>query len=102
MSDHEWVVRRVRKLLALSRSPNVHEAESAATKAQELIARHKLDRAAIETRTVESDIDLESFDYAGKVVPWKRDLAFAVGRGCFCQAIHTPRGDGTGGRSWLH
>jgi len=39
---------RVRKLLALSRSSNEHEAEAAALKAQELLQKYHLDRADVE------------------------------------------------------
>ena len=41
--EEDRIVSRVRKLLALGRSPNRHEAESAMAKAHELMARHSLD-----------------------------------------------------------
>jgi hypothetical protein len=41
--EEDRITSRVRKLLALGRSPNRHEAESAMAKAHELIARHSLD-----------------------------------------------------------
>lgn len=41
--EEDRILSRVRKLLALGRSPNRHEAESAMAKAHELIARHNLD-----------------------------------------------------------
>ena len=37
------IVDRVRKLLALAGSSNVHEAAAAAARAQELITRHRLE-----------------------------------------------------------
>jgi len=42
-SPQEAVLERVRKLLALSTSPNVHEAALAAARAQALIERHRLE-----------------------------------------------------------
>ena len=42
--DTERVIRRVRKLLALRDSPNVHEAAAAAEMAQALICKHRLER----------------------------------------------------------
>ena len=92
---------RVRKLLALSRSSNEHEAEAAALKAQELLQKYHLDRADVELDNPDG-VEVDSQDYAGAVIEWARDLAFAVGRGMFCRAVHTPRGPGTGGRSWVH
>jgi len=96
----ERVVERVRKLLALSRSSNPHEASSAAEKARELVEKYKLSQAVIEPE--EEGATIDSFDYATRVNPWVRDLAFVISRGFFCRAIHTPRGKDTAGRSWLH
>ncbi len=45
MEDLETIKRRVRKLLALSKSPNESEALSALRKANELMAEHRLTRA---------------------------------------------------------
>jgi hypothetical protein len=42
MAAEQAVLERVRKLLALASSPNIHEAASAAAKAQALIERHRL------------------------------------------------------------
>ena len=45
MEDLETIRRRVRKLLALSKSPNESEALSALRKANELMAEHRLTQA---------------------------------------------------------
>ncbi len=95
----ERVVERVRKLLALSRSSNRHEAEAAATKAQELVQKHRLEESVL---AEEPPVELDSRDYSTHPQPWFRDLAYAVARAHFCRAVHTPRGPGTGGRSWVH
>jgi hypothetical protein len=42
-SDGDRIMARIRKLLALSSSPNRHEAELAMAKARELMAKHQLD-----------------------------------------------------------
>lgn len=47
-ADTERVIRRVRKLLALRDSPNVHEAAAAAEQAQALISKHRLERLLAE------------------------------------------------------
>lgn len=96
----ERVIERVKKLLALSRSSNPHEASAAAEKARELIQKYKLDRAEVELK--EEGAEVESLDYSTNVVGWQRDLGFVIARSFFCRAIHTPRGKDTGGRSWLH
>lgn len=81
---------RVRKLLALSESPNVHEAASAAAQAQRLIEAHRLqallDRAQAEddrqaTLTDGREAPLER---ARRVRKWKRVLAarLAALNGC--------------------
>lgn len=98
----ERIIERIQKLLTLSRSSNVHEAQAAAMKAQELMQKYKIEQADIEVKTGVEDIEVESFDYSTYVSLWKRDLAFALARGFFCKAVHTPHGDETGGRSWIH
>jgi hypothetical protein len=42
------IIAKIRKLLALSRSADVHEAAAAAAKAQELLSRHQIDGAMLE------------------------------------------------------
>jgi hypothetical protein len=96
----ERMIERVRKLLALSRSSNPHEASAAAEKARELVEKYKLAQADLEMR--EEGAAIESHDYSQNVVGWQRDLGFVLARSFFCRAIHTPRGKDTGGRSWLH
>jgi len=96
----ERVIERVRKLLALSRSSNPHEASAAAEKARELVEKYKLAQADIEMK--EEGAAIESHPYSQNVVGWQRDLGFVLARSFFCRAIHTPRGKDTGGRCWLH
>ncbi|MEJ2642362.1 MAG: DUF2786 domain-containing protein [Desulfosarcinaceae bacterium] len=48
-SPDDRILRRIRKLMALSDSPNIHEAEAAMVKAHALIAKYNLDLAACET-----------------------------------------------------
>jgi hypothetical protein len=49
-SPDDRILRRIRKLMALSDSPNVHEAEAAMVKAHALIAKYNLDLAACEAQ----------------------------------------------------
>lgn len=41
---------KIKKLLALSKSPNEHEAQSALAKAQQLMAEHKISMAEVEDK----------------------------------------------------
>lgn len=81
MSDPA-ILDRVRKLLALAGSPNLHEAAAAAGRAQELIARHRLEAylaaeqaIALDPISDGSDAPLE---VARKIRKWKRVLAAAL------------------------
>jgi hypothetical protein len=49
-SPDDRILRRIRKLMALSDSPNIHEAEAAMVKAHALIAKYNLDLAACEKK----------------------------------------------------
>jgi hypothetical protein len=86
------VLDRVRKLLALSGSPNVHEAAAAARRAQALIAEHRLEQwLAAETEVAEdpdpitmgSDAPLEE---GRRIRQWKLALASTLARHNGCVA----------------
>lgn len=47
MADYK---EKIKKLLALSKSPNEHEAQSALAKAQQLMAEHKISMAEVEDK----------------------------------------------------
>ena len=74
MEDLETIKRRVRKLLALSKSPNESEALSALRKANELMAEHRLTRADF-TGYVK-----KSVKSTRRAVEWRTVLANAVER----------------------
>ncbi len=74
------VLDRVRKLLALAQSPNVHEAAAAAAKAQALIAAHRLEallaaEAAAEARAEADPIEEQVLERAKRLRRWKAVLA---------------------------
>jgi hypothetical protein len=77
---------RLRKLLALARSGNVHEAASARTKADEYMARHGLTEAdasvAGEDEVVEVSLGSKGFE-----TPWKFKLATVAARSFRCEAL---------------
>lgn len=87
---------RVRKLLALAESPNVHEAAAAASKAQEIITRHKLEGLLEARREAEeklSDGRDEPLEIARKIRKWKLVLAsgLAEANGCMAYTVSAGR-----------
>ena len=78
------VLDRVRKLLALAGSPNLHEAAAAAAAAQALIERHRLqtflDAVADDAANPVTDGREAPLDSARKVRPWKVALAAGLAR----------------------
>lgn len=90
----EAVLDRVRKLLALATSSNVHEAAAAAARAQRLIAQHRLE----EWLAVEVDPDPiadgadEPLEIARRLRKWKVVLATALAEANGCVAYTAPRG----------
>lgn len=81
----ERVIDRIRKLLRLSESANVHEAANAAERAQHLLEKHRIDRAVIEldgssTSDPEAIIDDENhpLERSGRLANWKVSLTDAI------------------------
>lgn len=84
----EAVIAKVRKLMALTDSPNEHEAALAASRVTELLARHSIDRATVEAsageeagdgsdRLIREETPLDDRRTPG----WRRSLASALGAG---------------------
>lgn len=92
---------RVRKLLALASSPNVHEAASAAAHAQALIDRHRL-RAILDAESSADDAGdagdpitdarEEPLETARKIRPWKSLLAIVLAEHNGCVAYTLEQG----------
>lgn len=72
MTKTEKIVDRIKKLLALSRSSNEHEAASAAAKAHKLMMEHSIDQAALRKnkppRVIEFSIGEETRPYEWRLV----------------------------------
>lgn len=89
------VVDRVRKLLALASSPNVHEAAAAAARAQALVARHRLEGLlAAEAESPITDGSEAPLERARKVRKWRVVLASALAEanGCAAYVAEVPDG----------
>lgn len=90
------ILDRVRKLLALAGSPNVHEAAAAAARAQALISRHRLEawleaQERLDAHPITDGRD-EPLEVARKPRKWKRVLAAALARANGCEAWVDVRG----------
>lgn len=97
MTADEAVLDRVRKLLALATSPNVHEAAVAAARAQRLIAEHRLEAllaadAAQEQGEPIDDARDAPLEVARKLRAWKIALASALARCNGCVAYTLDQG----------
>lgn len=96
-SDTARVLERVRKLLALATSSNVHEAALAASRAQELIDRHRLQRLIDEeNRNAEAAPITDGREAplveARRIRKWKSVLAQALAQLNGCLAYTEKRG----------
>lgn len=79
----EKIIDRVRKLLALSTSSNVHEAAAAAGRAQDLIERHALRDEEIEDESPEARAERAGYttyvlETTGRVTEWRLVLAQGI------------------------
>ncbi len=84
----ERVVERVARLLALAESPNIHEAEAAASAAQRLMLKYNIDRRA--------EAGARGYAFAhvgratGRVTESERVLAMLLGKHFFVEVIWVP------------
>lgn len=96
----EKALDRVRKLLALATSPDLHEAASAAARAQALITEHRLqawldaERDAVSGNDAITDARDEPLETARKLRPWRVLLAVALAEhnGCVAYSLETKVG----------
>jgi hypothetical protein len=93
------VMARVRKLLALAGSPNVHEAASAAAAAQALVARHRLEALLAAESAADDPADPITdgreapLEAARRVRTWKVALAMGLAEANGCVAYTALVGD---------
>lgn len=85
----EKLVELVRKLLALSKSPNEHEAAAALAKVQELLIKYNLDLAEIgEDHNGPEPVEPNIVEGGpAKEGPWRGVMAGAVARAYFCRLL---------------
>jgi hypothetical protein len=81
---------RIKKLLELSKSDNVHEAGLAAAEAQRLMLKHGIESADL---TAPPEVESIKIDRAESRATWFRVLAKPVMDVCFCDGYATPGAD---------
>lgn len=92
-ADRETVLRRVVKLLALSKSSNANEAASAAAKAQELLLKYKLSLADASAAGGNGEAPKPDpftrvkVDIGARAAPWKVHLSTAIAHGLNCKNL---------------
>lgn len=83
----EKIIKKIKKLLALSESSNKNEAQNAMLKVQELLMKHKLSLAEVEKYNVEDiKVDEKITDFTFTKAKWKGRLAsiIADNLSCYC------------------
>jgi hypothetical protein len=87
--SHDEALEKVRKLLRLAESPNVHEAVLAAGRAQEIMERFKIESLSVESKDSQlpeepiRDFDIDPLD--ANYATWKSRLAVALARENQCK-----------------
>lgn len=92
----ESIVIKIKKLMALSKSSNEHEAALAASKAQELLLRYNVEMSTVDNVNLNSEDTrlVSEFHelFPLNVIQWKRDLAFAVAKANLCIGVFSGNG----------
>jgi hypothetical protein len=84
----EKILKRIKRLLALSRSSNQHEAALAATKAQALLTEHNLSEAAVNLDEGDSSVTHSGISMGGaRLTVWLLTLGQGVAKGCYCTCL---------------
>lgn len=97
-SERNKLIEKIRKVMALSSSPNEAEAAAAAEKAQAMLAEYNLSMADISTEEAEEDF-IEDREEVTESVPWRRQIANNVAELYFCSYFFTHRKDPTSTRA---
>ncbi len=88
--EHNPIIEKIRKLLALANSSNEHEAALAASHAQRLLSAHNLAMADIEAQHKPQSADKVEATVSRTLPKWVRHLSAGVCTAFDCQGIHHP------------
>lgn len=85
MADYK---EKIKKLLALSKSPNEHEAQSALAKAQQLMAEHKISMAEVEDKEKrKANEHSAGITYSTRRDPWVLRLSKVISKNYCCESF---------------
>lgn len=84
MNDKEIIIDKIRKLLALSKSPNVNEASISLAKAYDMLSKYNIDIEEVTTEKEEM-IDIAYMEQK-KIRQWKMSLIIEIAHCNFCEA----------------
>ena len=87
---NDRIIQKIKNLLALSKSPNEHEAANAAAHAQRIMELHKIEMAMVHNYT-ETDIGSADIDKSARMAQWKKQLALNIAEINDCFAFTTRR-----------
>lgn len=87
MNDKTKIIDKIQKLLALSKSPNEHEAALAAEKAQELLATYNIDVSEVEAEEAKASVTQDSVRTIRKA--WKRVVRNSAAHMYFCEYYYS-------------
>lgn len=87
--DHERIIEKVRKLLALSQSDNEHEAAAAAAKAQALLSEYNLSMSDVPAEeTCSMRVTKTKARTRQRLEDWAFDLAYHTAEAFDCRYLH--------------
>lgn len=79
---------KIKKLLSLSKSSNEHEAQSALTKAQQLMAEHKISMAEVEDKEQRKAHEHSAgITYSTRRDPWILRLSKVISKNYCCESF---------------
>ena len=87
MTKQEQIAEKVKKLLRLSESDNVHEAQIALDKANDLIAEHAIREAQLKTGDPDVKLQMIKTDFPLGGKPWERILCAVVAKTYGCSML---------------
>jgi len=87
MNDKSKIIDKIQKLLALSKSPNEHEAALAADKAQELLATYNIDVSEVEAEEAKTSVIKDAVKTKRKA--WQRVVRAAAAKMYFCEYYYS-------------
>src|SRR3954471_20207380 len=86
--DMTKVMDRIAKLLALSSSPNEHEAASAAERAHAMLAEYNLSISDVSSASKTEDNFIIDESIMTDSLPWRRTLGTMVAKMYFCSYLY--------------